>query len=49
LRSPVQAGPTGDDRLFNFLDEGEVRDIDAPEFREGNKPAVDPNPNDPLD
>ena len=37
-----------DDRRFNFVDEGEVRtDIQAPEFREGNSPAVDPNPNDP--
>ena len=33
-----------DDRRFNFIDEGEVRLMDAPEFRDGNSPAVDPNP-----
>ena len=37
-----------DGKKFNFIDEGEVRtDIEAPQGREGNSPAVDPNPNDP--
>ena len=36
-----------DGKKFNFVGEGEVRDVEAPQGREGNSPAVDPNPNDP--
>jgi virulence factor Mce-like protein len=55
LKSSQQAPPCliappslYDGKKFNFIDEGEVRTgVEAPQFREGNSPAVDPNPDDP--
>ena len=49
---PCLIAPTSlyDGKKFNFIDEGEVRtDVKAPQAREGNSPAVDPNPNSPED
>ena len=38
-----------DGKRFNLLQEGDVRDVDAPQGREGLEPAEDPNPDDPRD
>jgi phospholipid/cholesterol/gamma-HCH transport system substrate-binding protein len=50
-RAPCLVAPTSmfNGKQFVGLERGEAPNSRAPGFREGNKPAVDPNPNDPRD